>query len=272
MTYPNFLIVGGRRSGTTSLYKYLKATDGIFMPDKKYITFFKTDDPNRLTEKQYLSYYSAVNDEKLIGEANATYLDDPESPRLIKEKIPNAKIIILLRNPVDRTHSDYLSSLSKNQITDSLEDIIKQEHEILKRGLYYEQVKRYYDNFGKENVGIWFTEDLKNKNKRKDILLEIFNFLGIHSELPAICNEEYNNYRLSKNIITSLILKYGYLGKFIPYSIREKIHNAMLNNIKKPVLSDELRKKMEDYFYNDTQKLIILTGITEPFNRNIDNT
>ena len=56
MPYPNFLIVGGRRSGTTSLYNYLKETDGIFMPNEKYITFFRTDDPKRLTEKQYLSY------------------------------------------------------------------------------------------------------------------------------------------------------------------------------------------------------------------------
>lgn len=271
MPYPNFLIVGGRRSGTTSLYKYLKATNGIFMPNEKYITFFKTDDPKRLTEKQYISYYSAVKNEKLIGEANPTYLDDPESPRLIKEKIPNAKIIILLRNPVDRTYSDYLYNLTKNDFTDSLEDVIKQEHPILKRGLYYEQVKRYYDNFGKENVGIWFTEDLKNKNKRGDVLLEIFNFLGIDSDLPTISDKEYNNYRVSKNIITSLILKYGYLGKYIPYSIREKIRNAMLKNIKKPVLSEELRKKMEDYFYNDTQKLIMLTGIAEPFKRNINN-
>lgn len=270
MTYPNFLVVGGRRSGTTSLYRYLKATDGIFMPNEKYITFFKTNDPNSLTEKQYLSYYSAVNDEKLIGEANPTYLDDPESPRLIKEKIPNAKIIIILRNPVERTYSDYLFHLSKNHITDSLEDIIKKDHQILKRGLYYEQVKRYYDNFGKENVGIWFTEDLKNKNKRRDVLMEIFNFLGIHSELPEVINKEYNKYRLSKNIITSLILKYGYLGKFIPYSIREKIYDAMLKNVKKPVLSDDLRKKMEDYFHNDTQKLIMLTGITEPYKQTVN--
>ena len=169
----------------------------------------------------------------------------------------------------DLSRLDIDVNLTKNDFTDSLEDIIKQEHPILKRGLYYEQVKRYYDNFGKENVGIWFTEDLKNK--REDIMFEIFNFLGIHSELPAICNKEYNNYRLSKNIITSLILKYAYLGKFIPYGIREKIRDAMLKNIKKPMLSDDLRKKMEDYFYNDTQKLILLTGITEPFKKNIHN-
>jgi len=61
------------------------------------------------------------------------------------------------------------------------------------------------------------------------------------------------------------------LGKFIPYGIREKIRDAMLKNIKKPMLSDDLRKKMEDYFYNDTQKLILLTGITEPFKKNIHN-
>ena len=254
MTYPNFLVVGGRRSGTTSLYKYLKATNGIFMPNEKYITFFNTNDPKRLTEKQYLSFYSSVNYEKLIGEVNPTYLDDPESPKLIKEKIPNAKIIILLRNPVDRAYSDYLYNLTKDNFNNSLEDIIKQEHQILKRGLYYEQVKRYYDNFGKENVGIWFTADLKNKNKRGDILLEIFNFLGIHSELPAITNEEYNNYRVSKNIITSLIIKYGYLGKYIPFSIREKIRDSLYKNNKKPVLSDDLRKKMQDYFYYSLRK------------------
>ena len=269
MTYPNFLVVGGRRSGTTSLYKYLKATDGIFMPDEKYITFFRTDDPKRLTEKQYLSYYSKVNNEKLIGEVNPTYLDDPTSPILIKEKIPNAKIIILLRNPIDRTFSDYLHNLTKNDFNISFDDVIKQEHQILKRGLYYEHVKRYYDNFGKKNVGIWFTNDLKNR--REDVLLEIFTFLGINTDLPTITNKEYNNYAVSKNIITSFILKYGYLGKYLPYTIREKIRNEMLKNIKKPVLSEELRKKLEDYFYHDTQKLIMLTGISKSFKSNINN-
>ena len=111
--WPNFFVVGTPRAGTTSLYSYLNATPGIYMSSIKEPRFFhkirpETNLPIMHDKKKYLGLFRNVKDEKSIGEASPTYLQDPESPLLIHKVIPNAKIIIILRDPIERAFSYYL--------------------------------------------------------------------------------------------------------------------------------------------------------------------
>ena len=107
--WPNFFIVGAAKAGTTSLYQYLKQIPGIYMSPVKEPHYFSRrvipDDhhyrPIRDKEK-YLSLFKKVNNEKVVGEASPTYLRDPEAPRLIHQVSPNARILISLRDPIER--------------------------------------------------------------------------------------------------------------------------------------------------------------------------
>ena len=122
--WPNFFIVGAPRAGTTSLYAYLSQIPGIYMSPVKEPEFFS---PNRSTnddlipivnKNDYLTLFKNVKDELLIGEASTCYLEDPDSPKLIYNKVADAYIIILLRDPIERAYSHYLmhrrNNLEKN--------------------------------------------------------------------------------------------------------------------------------------------------------------
>ena len=106
---PNFFIVGAARSGTTSMWEYLKQHPDIFMPEgfaykepSYFCNLYGYNDFNL-----YLELFAGVKEEKAVGEASTPYLTSPESAAWIREVYPAAKIIILLRNPVDRAYSMY---------------------------------------------------------------------------------------------------------------------------------------------------------------------
>src|ERR1051325_186535 len=110
---PNFFIVGAARSGTTSLYEYLSQAHSIYMSPIKEPHFFA---PNARSSQysrvirdwyEYLKLFDHVKNEIAIGEASPSYLWDHESPTFIQRTIPQARIIILLRDPIKRAFSHY---------------------------------------------------------------------------------------------------------------------------------------------------------------------
>ena len=114
--WPNLFIVGAPKAGTTSLHEYFeKKIPGIFMSDVKEPYYFcKTLIPidHYITpirdKKKYLELFEKSKTEKIIGESSVWYLSDPDASSLIYQKVPNAKIIIMLRDPVERAFSHYL--------------------------------------------------------------------------------------------------------------------------------------------------------------------
>ena len=109
--WPTFFIVGAPKSGTTLLYNYLKQHPKVFLPSRKEPHFFSQSYHNfRLappvsTKDAYLEIFKNTENFKAIGEASTNYLSDPETAYLIKNQLPNSKIIISIRNPIDRSFS-----------------------------------------------------------------------------------------------------------------------------------------------------------------------
>jgi len=124
MTIPNFLIIGAAKSGTTSLYHALKQHPKIFMSPVKEPNFFAleggelnypqgTVDPRYLaqcitTKEEYNQQFEGVSNEIAVGEASPIYLYHPQAPVRIKNCLPNVKIIVILRNPIERAYSNFL--------------------------------------------------------------------------------------------------------------------------------------------------------------------
>ena len=110
MALPNFFIVGGARCGTTSLWQHLSMQPEVFMPEDEMVkepAFFSYVGQRR-TFDQYIDIFKeAGENHKWIGEASTVYLTDPESARSIYDFNKNARIIIMLRNPVHRAYSLY---------------------------------------------------------------------------------------------------------------------------------------------------------------------
>jgi len=114
--WPNFFIVGARKAGTTSLYNHLKEIPGIYMSPIKEPKYFSqsrippSSNPIPIRDKEkYLSLFDKVKDEKIVGEASATYLIDSDiTAEQIHQVSPQAHILISLRDPADLIFSDYL--------------------------------------------------------------------------------------------------------------------------------------------------------------------
>ena len=117
MIMPNFLIVGAAKSGTTSLYAYLRQPPDIFMPEWKELSFFTGDTFTPLHKAKKPQYYYRVfakaKNESAIGEASTSYLYDEAAAGTIKEKLGNIKIIIALRDPVSMSYSLYNHQLRR---------------------------------------------------------------------------------------------------------------------------------------------------------------
>jgi len=279
---PNFIIVGAPKAGTTSLYHYLSGHSEVFMSEPKEVNYFSKDE----IEEQGL-YYKAfkaknlaeykklfidVNNEKAIGEGSVSYLFYPKTAAKIKEIIPNVKIIILLRNPVERGYSHYLmdyrmglTNLSYEEIvykTSRHKDINLYYQQFVELGLYYEQVKRYLDIFGKEQVKIYLQEDLRNKSEK--VILDLYDFLNISDSCTIDTTQEHNAFSMPKNkLIHKLYASHTIriVTKTIFSNVlKEKVKNLFFERKKKPKLDKKLKEDLQNLYREDIKKLEQLIG------------
>jgi len=198
--HPNFFIVGAGKAGTTSLWEYLKQHPQIAMPAElrhKEPCFFSAHYPYRPNLETYLGLFADAAGKKAIGESSHAHLTSPESAEFIKMTYPDAKIIIILRNPVERAFSLYQWMLRDGyEWLYPFEKALSAEDKRLKdehfeyhaphyyynylyyhSGLYSEQVLRYTERFPKEQIKILLFDDLKSDAIR--LIQELYRFLEV---------------------------------------------------------------------------------------------
>ena len=219
--FPDFLILGTQKGGTTSLYNYLKNHSKICIGSRREIHFF-----DRNYEKGinwYKNNFLNENKDLLTFECTPDYLHHPHSAKRIKLITPNSKLIILLRNPIERAIPNYKHNISlgkyKNyqsieEIIDKEEEHIKEEKNIMKfnnnyysrkfkylslldRGIYHKQLNKYFNEFDKSQIHILFSENLF-LNTRKEIN-KIFKFLNLKCE-EVPCSKIYNQSKINYEI------------------------------------------------------------------------
>lgn len=214
---PNFLVVGAAKSGTTSLYYYLIQHPEIGLSSKKEGKFFsqmpdKFNGPGddlvkesiTRTFEDYQKLYTHITDEKAIGDISPDYLYFHEnSINNIKSYLGSeVKIIIILRNPADKTFSQYSHLVRDGRETLSFEQALEEEENRIEQGwewtwhyknssLYYKQVKAYLDTFGNERVYIILNEELRYKPT--DIIKDTFKFLKINEDFVPDMSMKWNS-------------------------------------------------------------------------------
>ena len=120
MKIPNFFIVGAPKCGTTAMNDYLDQHPDVFMAHKE-LHYFGNDlqVKNRISEQEYLQHFKDAVNEKIIGEASVWYLFSATAAKEIKSFSPDAKVLIMLRNPVD-----VIYSLHSQHLYDGNEDVL----------------------------------------------------------------------------------------------------------------------------------------------------
>lgn len=200
MRKPNLFIVGAPKSGTTALTTYLGQHPGVFAPSKKEPHFFGSDLHKKVlypkTEDEYLSYYQESGDAVYALDSSVTYLASQKAAQEIKAFEPKAKIIIMLRHPVDMLYSwhsqllfglfenieDFGTALAAESQRKSGKNI--PETAYLVENLFYrdmarypDQVRRYLDEFGREQVKIILFDDFCRDIGQ--VWSETLEFLGL---------------------------------------------------------------------------------------------
>lgn len=282
---PNFFIVGVPRAGTTSLYEYLKDIPGIYMSPVKEPNYFAIiivpDNfhfkPIR-NEKEYLSLFEGVKDERIIGEASANYLADPEAPKLIHEISPNAKILISLRDPIERLFSHYLMYVKSGLTKLSFDDAIGKELNggidpskpkiQLDTGLYFKNVKTYLDIFGSKQVKILIFEEFVQQPKKA--VQEILEFLNIKSDLDNFSGEAHNVFASPRGAIARYLLSTESIRPIaralLPSSSRKYFREKILiGKPSKPSITRNSHDILFNYYREDVKKLENLLGRKFPW-------
>ncbi len=265
---PDFFIVGAPRAGTTSLHRYLDQISDVFMCPKGSGFFSEFATGRVKTIQEYKKLFEKAFENQLIGDATPMYLSDPTTPKKIHESNPYAKIIILLRDPIERSFSHYLSFIRNGYEKESFSKQLQRYFEIKSQqgtfhdyvimpSFYYDSISRYFEIFGEKQVKIWLYEEFSNDVEK--IVKEIMNFLDIDSELPKNVGKKYNEYaQLPNNIQKSIIqnqLISGMAKKFLPKSTRLTFCNMLNKNNLKPVLQESEIKKLHKIFVEDAEKI-----------------
>mgnify|MGYP006427330121 FL=1 len=244
---PNFLVIGVGRGGTTSLYEYLgqhncitkSAYDEIGYFDDNFhlgVNWYRSMFPTKSHKTKIIKKYGNF----LTFEVTPWYIRKPWITERIQSLLKDVKIIAVLRNPVDRTYSHYHLALRDNVISKSFDEIIDEDIETLNksfsitkdknyfntvvqksflaRSFYAEQLQQWFNIFNKKNVLTISSENLSNNTQ--NTLNSIFTFLNLnHQKIPN--------------------LKKVNVGKY-------------------PPISNTIRKKLFDYFYDYNENLFDL--------------
>jgi hypothetical protein len=197
--WPNFFLVGAAKAGTTSLRVYLSQHPQVFFPRIREPHFFTQVTLSRrqrllyetVTDRsKYLHLFKGARRFEVVGDASPSYLWHPEVPARIRQLIPDAKIAMILRDPVERAHSHYLMDYREGvENLDFYEALV---HDMCRSdrgwgisslyfelGLYARQVRRYLETFPPHRVMILFFEDFSRDVKRA--LNDLAGFLHLDS-------------------------------------------------------------------------------------------
>ncbi len=288
---PTFFIVGAPRSGTTAMYEFLKAHPEIFMTAHKEPHYFATDLKPRnpwmkslRKKRNCLKLFSFAKKEKQLGEASVLYLVSKKAARNIKNFNPQAKIIIMLRSPLEVMYSLYYQLFyGGDETTRTFSEALDLEKE-RKKGknfpqslqmkqvyLYREdtkfsqQVKRYLDCFPRNQIKIIIYEDLK-KNPRK-VYQDLLRFLAVDPNfLPEFRrvnpNRILKNARLQRlmNRTALFLSQYGFDLYLFLRPLYRKFESLNLKSGRRPPMDLQLERKLKREYLPEIKRLSVLVG------------
>ena len=296
---PNLFIVGAPKSGTTSLYEYLKGHPQVFMSVVKEPCYFAADlafdhSGNFLVYERdaqlYDELFADAGDAKVIGEASTRYLYSHDAAGLIHQASPDSHIVAMLRNPVDMIHS-----LHAHKLAAGTEDIADFEQALdaeadreqgrrlpahsnpklstyRDRARFGEQLPRWFDEFGRDRVKVIIFEDMVRGPEAE--FRSLLEFLGID---PTYVPESFSAHNTAHGARSTLIRRV-LNGRFpqwlvwglLPRVIGDTRTRGLVRRFRhswfhrKPIargrMSPELRRRLEDDFAPDVARLSALLG------------
>ncbi|ADE14482.1 sulfotransferase [Nitrosococcus halophilus Nc 4] len=262
--YPNFIYIGPDKAGSTWLYRILKKHSQVFLPDAKELFYF--DKYYHKGPEWYLKQFSTASSAHVVvGEISHDYLFSTDACRRIAKDLPHAKLMVCLREPVDRAFSSYLYMVRQGRVKESFETALQHVEELVDHGRYAKHLSHYLEQFSREQIYVGIFDDLKSDPL--GFMNGIYEFLGIDNfELPE---------ELTKKVLPAAKPRSFWLARFAKQTalcIRAIGLPAVVSRIKespmvsrmlyspyteetKPAISNETRNELRNLFYPEVRRL-----------------
>lgn len=289
----NIFIAGAAKSGTTALYYLLGQHPQICTPVVKEPNYFSNidiadditgpgtgpGDKNTVwthTKKEYDALFKFPESHSFRMDASVSYLYSRQAARHIAEYSDDAKIIMVLRNPVERAWSHYKHLVRDNREKDSFEAALEKEETRIQKGwefswhyrqmgLYSSQIRRYFDHFDRENILIFLYEDLKQNMPH--VIQKAANHIGLPDYDYKIDSEKHNVSGVPKSKkLSGLVSRIaGYkavINKVIPPRYTHRLmqkFRSMNTREGDFTMNKQTKRQLTAYFEKDIKKTAMLT-------------
>ncbi|MGF7236996.1 MAG: sulfotransferase family protein [Frankia sp.] len=295
MSLPDFLVIGVPKAGTTALHAALTRHPELFLPTVKEPKFFLSDgrppasggpgDAQTYQEHvwrraDYEALFDPAPEGTLRGEATPFYLYDLDAQNRIKRLIPKAKLVVLLRNPVDRAHSNWthLWAAGLESERDFVRACALEEERkaagwadfwhYVSQGLYGDQLEHLFGLFSPDQVLVMRYRDLRDEPVAT--LDRVCAFLGVETGLlDAVPSQNVTPYVADTTVnaaLRTLLRTGGQFGHHFPAPVRRLARGPLLTALQRehggrPTLTPAQRRAVLPYFADDIARLEQLTGL-----------
>jgi hypothetical protein len=278
---PTFLVVGVAKAGTTALYHYLAEHPEVYMSPVKEPCYFVPGHGPVETWEDYLALFAGAGGAKAVGEATPRYFHDPAAADRIAEALPGVRIVVLLRQPIERALSHYLM-LANNDAAIRPEPFAGffrrvaadparwKDGGLAERGLamgfYADSLARWMDTFGRDRVAVYLDEDLRQAPVQ--VMARLYAFIGVDPTFRPDVSKRYNvGQGLPRSGgVQRLVYRRSPLKRLaqfvLPDAVRDAARRALLrlNQGERPALTPEERREFTAPYHDDIRRVEKLIG------------
>ena len=279
------MVIGAGRSGTTSLHHYLSQHPEVFVCAEKSPNFFVAADPLpewegpqlRAMARQWVSdpaeyeqFFAGAASAKAVGDVSPVYLQSLNAPVRIHARYPDVKLVAILREPVERAHAHYLGRVrdgleTRPTFADAVADELRRPMPetiafgcYLGCGRYHHFLRPYYDRFPREQIRVYFYDDLQRDARA--LMSDLFSFLDVDPRFEPDMRERLGQTGIVGDPIrrflwTKTARARTALRPVVPRAVRDLAAPLFLQNLKKPVLDHRLRDRLRPLFAEDIRRL-----------------
>jgi hypothetical protein len=259
---PNFLFIGPDKTGSSWMYEILRQHPNCYVPLCKDIYFFDRHYERGL-DWYFELFQEANKTHTAIGELSHNYLFSPAAAIRILKDLPDVKLIMCLRHPVERIFSHYLYMIRSGRTQSSFEHALGNYPELLNNSLYYRHLKEYFQRFSRDKIKILFFQDLKLDSTQ--FAKHLFEFI----DLPFVPELPYEKVVLAtslpRNFALAFLAKQGAsvardwglvnLVGTIKRSALTKVLYKPLTPQERPVIAADTVAELLEIFRDDTLAL-----------------
>lgn len=295
---PNFVVVGAPKCGTTSLYHYLKQHPEVFLPERKELHYFSfphlrervagPGDESILATScrsldEYRAYFTGVAGEKAIGDISPSYFYYAQVASEIRRLLGEPKIIVMLRDPVQKAFSQYMHLIRDARETLGFANALDAEQGRIEQGysamwryaessLFTARTRRFIEELGADRVKVVLFDDLTADPV--GTVADVFRFLGVDPAVRVQLDSTFNRSGAPRSRwVASLITRpnpvTAVARRVLPLSLTGKVRDLLqrANTGAKHALDAPSRDRLQRYFAQDTRDLEALLRRPIPWNR-----